>query len=221
MEVLEKPKKIISVENPKHLPQKSTKNYGFYWLLVGLIFLMLGGVFLAIFSENTTENRYHFLENKILQNQELSESEKIEFCDLFFKIKGISLANCEKLGINELKTYITYKATVGQTTRKDYKATFFEKYPDLKGKVVVHHAIEQRVLHKYPTLFTESEIHSLKNLRGIYATNHNLHLSILRKEWNRFYIKNLSPTREDFLEFATYIDIKYGQQFLPKTPKNE
>jgi len=223
MEILESTKKSSFTElKSKVVPKKSTKKNKNYFWLFALVFCIILGVFLAIFSENTVENRYHFLENKIVQNQELSESEKIEFCDLFFKIKGISLANCEKLGINELKTYITYKATVGQATRKDYKATFFEQYPDLKGKVVVHHAIEQQVLVIYPDLFSVYQLHSTENLRGIpKEINSDLHLRKIRLEWNDFYEENENPTVEQFLDFATYIDLKYGYLFLPKTPKIE
>lgn len=43
----------------------------------------------------------------------------------------------------------------------------FKAFPWLKGKVVVHHAIEQQVLKRYPGLFTKADIHALDNLRGI------------------------------------------------------
>ena len=59
-----------------------------------------------------------------------------------------------------------YAATLGKATSKDYKTTFFNAHPELKGKVVVHHAIEQQVLTKYPGVLTEAEIHSLENFRG-------------------------------------------------------
>jgi len=39
--------------------------------------------------------------------------------------------------------------------------------PHVKDPVVVHHAVERQVLaRRYPKLFTESELHSLENLRG-------------------------------------------------------
>ena len=41
-----------------------------------------------------------------------------------------------------------------------YRKTFFDAYPDLQGKVVVHHAIEQQILKRYPGLFTEEEINA-------------------------------------------------------------
>ena len=48
-----------------------------------------------------------------------------------------------------------------------YRDDFFNEFPDEKGKVVVHHSIEQQVLKKYPGLFSASEINILDNLRGI------------------------------------------------------
>lgn len=50
---------------------------------------------------------------------------------------------------------------------KDYRGSFFGKYPDLHGLVVVHHLIEQLVLERFPGLITEAAMHSLENLRGI------------------------------------------------------
>ena len=220
MEILEK--KEVFAEKKPTLPQENPKRTKNHFWLFGLIFCVILGIFFAIFSENTTENRYKFLKDKIVQNKELSESEKIEFCNLFFKVKGFSLENCEKLGIKELKTYITYKATVGKSLRKDYKATFFEQYPYLKGKIFVHHAVEQALV-KRTKLFTESELHSIENLRGIpIEKNNQLHLRILRIEWDNFYRTNLKASREEILDFASYIDLKYGHLFLPPVPlKNE
>lgn len=110
-------------------------------------------------------------------------------------------------------------ATVGLASTNSYRATFFAANPSLSSStIVVHHAIEQQVLSRYPGLFTEAEINSLENLRGIpKEANSELHLSAIRKEWNKFYRENLSghTTREDILEKATEIDKKYGSQFNP------
>jgi hypothetical protein len=82
--------------------------------------------------------------------------------------------------------------------------------------VVVHHAVEQQVLKRYPGVVSESEIHSLENLRGVPKDlNPDLHLSTIRREWNQFYRENPSPTKQDFLKKATEIDTKYGAQFNP------
>jgi hypothetical protein len=52
----------------------------------------------------------------------------------------------------------------------DYRGTFFRNYPEFapfQGNVVVHHAVPQAVLTKYPGYFTLGEMHSINNLRGI------------------------------------------------------
>jgi RHS repeat-associated protein len=97
-----------------------------------------------------------------------------------------------------------------------YRETFFDAHPDLKGKVVVHHAVEQQVLNKYPGIFTPGEIHRLDNLRGIPKTvNSDLHLSRIRKAWNKFYRANPNPSKQSFLDAAAEIDKLYGNEFLP------
>jgi hypothetical protein len=71
----------------------------------------------------------------------------------------------------------------------NYRETFFAAHPALRDKVVVHHAVEQQVLKRYPGLFTEAEIHSLNNLRGVpKSINAELHLSKIRRAWNDFYL---------------------------------
>ncbi|HSY19071.1 MAG TPA: hypothetical protein VK815_12080 [Candidatus Acidoferrales bacterium] len=39
-------------------------------------------------------------------------------------------------------------ATLGKAATFDYKLTFFKAHPDLEGKVVVHHAVEQQAVNK-------------------------------------------------------------------------
>ncbi|MFT4008829.1 MAG: hypothetical protein QM655_02185 [Nocardioidaceae bacterium] len=117
------------------------------------------------------------------------------------------------------RSVATVRATVGEATSTNYRATFFAANPELKGEVVVHHAIEQSVLTRYPGKFTASEIHSLENLRGIpNELNSSLHLSDIRKAWDEFYKTHpaSSTTREDILNEATEIDRKFGHLFTPK-----
>lgn len=100
----------------------------------------------------------------------------------------------------------------------NYRETFFAAHPDLRDKVVVHHAIEQQVLTRYPGLFTEAEIHSLNNLRGIpKSTNPDLHLSKIRRAWNEFYRTHARPTKQEVLDFAAYLDRQFGAFFIPPT----
>ncbi len=104
-------------------------------------------------------------------------------------------------------------------SRTDYRKIFFEQNPELKGKVYVHHGIEQQVLNRPETkgLFSEDEIHSYENLRGIpIDDNSSLHLSEIRREWNRFYKENPDPTKRQLLQKRLEIDMKYGERFNPQ-----
>ena len=101
-----------------------------------------------------------------------------------------------------------------------YHTTFFGAYPWLKGKVVVHHAIEQQVMKRYPGLFTKADIHAIENLRGIpKKINSDLHLSKIRKEWNKFYKRfddaGITPTKKQLEDYAKAIDRKFSNQFDP------
>jgi hypothetical protein len=99
---------------------------------------------------------------------------------------------------------------------KDYKKTFFNEYPDLKGSVVVHHAIKQQILKRHPDLFSLEEIHALENLRGIpKEINSDIHLSKIRRDWNRFYRNNQNPTKEEVIYYVIELDKKYGDNFNP------
>ena len=110
-------------------------------------------------------------------------------------------------------------ASFGSAADSDYRGTFFGAHPQLQGQVVVHHAVEQQVLRRYPDLVSESQMHSLENLRGIpNELNNTVHLSAIRKEWNRFYKANPNPTQQDLLDKATEIDGAFGSQFNPPLP---
>jgi hypothetical protein len=113
-----------------------------------------------------------------------------------------------------------WRARVGHALNNDYKGTFFKKHPKLKGKVVVHHAVEQQVMRRYPGRFTLSEMHSLENLRGIPKgqVNSRVHLSAIRKEWNQFYKNHPNATKQQILDHATRVDLKFGTNFNPSVP---
>ncbi len=89
------------------------------------------------------------------------------------------------------------------SSKIDYKEVFFKEHPELRGEVWVHHGVEQQVLTKPQTkgLFSYEEMHSLDNLRGIpKEINSDLHLSKIRKEWNKFYKEFPNPTKEQLLQ---------------------
>ena len=115
-----------------------------------------------------------------------------------------------------------YRATFGKAPTNDYRSTFFEINPELESQVVVHHAVPQRTLLLYPDEVTESEIHSLDNLRGIpNKLNSDIHLSQIAREWNQFYKMNPNATQEQLLQKATEIDLKFGSQFKPQVGRNK
>ena len=107
-------------------------------------------------------------------------------------------------------------ATFGRAESFDYRATFFSAHPELLGRVVVHHAVEQQVLTRYPGVVAEAELHSLENLRGIPKdVNAQAHLSQIRREWNQFYRQTPNPSQQQLLQKAAEIDFEYGARFLP------
>ena len=108
------------------------------------------------------------------------------------------------------------RASLGHSNSTNYRKTFLDAHPEQQGKVIVHHGVEQQVLDRYPGVITESELHSLENLRGIPKDiNSETHLRAIRKEWNSFYDQHASATREQLLDKATEIDDKYGHLFDP------
>lgn len=114
--------------------------------------------------------------------------------------------------MNKYLSAVEKESTLGSSTSNNYKSTFFNAKPELK----VHHAAEQHALKRYPGLITDSEMHSLENLRGIPKTiNSDVHLSQIRKIWNKFYKENANPTKQQILDQATIIDQKFGAQFTP------
>jgi hypothetical protein len=108
------------------------------------------------------------------------------------------------------------RATLGTSTSNNYKETFFTANSGTRGNVVVHHAVEQQVLRRYPGVVTQSQMHSLENLRGIPNNlNNTVHLSQIRRSWNEFYRNNPSPTQAQILDHATAIDNQFGHLFNP------
>ncbi|HTS36386.1 MAG TPA: DUF4157 domain-containing protein [Candidatus Solibacter sp.] len=79
---------------------------------------------------------------------------------------------------------------------------------------VIHHAIEQQVLKRFPRLFTLEEIHEAANLRTILkgAFNSEVHLSKIRMLWNDFYevLKDAKLPKENarqaFAHFRDFVD---------------
>ncbi|MCB9617799.1 MAG: hypothetical protein H6722_35640, partial [Sandaracinus sp.] len=98
-----------------------------------------------------------------------------------------------------------------------YADTFFNAHPHLRGQGMwVHHAIERQTVKRYPGRFTAAELDDLSNLRGVpRGVNGPLHLSAIRVEWNKFYRSHPNATREEIVQYAEYIDWRFGSFFSP------
>jgi outer membrane biosynthesis protein TonB len=109
------------------------------------------------------------------------------------------------------------RASFGHADSTDYRKTFGDAHPEARDKVVVHHAVERQAPRRYPDAgISQSELHSLENLRGIpKEANARLHLSQIRKAWNRFYRENPTASKEQLLDFATWVDDTFGHLFIP------
>jgi len=130
---------------------------------------------------------------------------------------SVEQSTSEGRGLQENESVGRRGAAFGHATSGNYRATFFSVSPELEGQVVVHHAVERQTLTKYPGLVSKAEIHSLENLRGIPKENNpEVHLSQIRREWNRFYRENPAPTKDQLLQKATEIDAKFGHRFRPR-----
>ncbi|WP_309103521.1 hypothetical protein [Microbacterium sp.] len=111
-------------------------------------------------------------------------------------------------------------ATFGDASSNNYRDNFFEENPDADPSNIVHHAVEQATMDRYPDLITPAQMHSPENLRGIpEGINSAVHLSAIRKMWNQFYTHygNLgrTPTQAELLDYATLIDDAFGDLFDP------
>jgi hypothetical protein len=114
------------------------------------------------------------------------------------------------------RRFLGATAHFGAASSRYYRTTFHATFPGLRGEVVVHHAVEQQVLKRYPGLITESELHSIENLRGIAKElNPDLHLRKIRELWDDFYETVPHPSKQELLDFATRIDDEFGQLWIP------
>ncbi len=175
----------------------------------------------------TAKDIGHLITGKDINGNPLSATDKEALMGSFIldaTMVGVSSLSKLKLKyankVNKIDS-IEGKAEATKKVSTNYKETFFEKHPDLRGEVIVHHSVEQQVLKKYPDIFTKEEIHAYESLRGIpNEVNSEIHLSKIRIEWNKFYKDiakgKIEPTKENFLNKVKEIDEKFGDKFKPK-----
>lgn len=112
-------------------------------------------------------------------------------------------------------------ASFGEADSNNHRNNFFDENPDADPTDVVHHAVEQVTVSRYPGLgITPAQMHSPENLRGIpQGLNNDVHLSGIRKMWNQFYNHHrrlgTEPTEAQLLDYATLIDDAFGDLFDP------
>lgn len=124
------------------------------------------------------------------------------------------------LNVGDYHTYFVSGLELLVHNDCNYREIFFNKYPNLEGKVWVHHSIERQVLTKYPGLFTEAELNDISMLRGIPKdVNSELHLSTIRTLWNQFYEEidagEIPLTKQSFYDKVREIDAIFGSAFQP------
>ncbi len=104
-----------------------------------------------------------------------------------------------------------------------YRRLFFKAYPELKNTdIVVHHALPQKLLEKYPDLFKAKEVNSIAFLRGIPPTalkdGKPVH-DLITQRWERFLFPGRKITREQVLAELESIDKDFGLYFKPPKGK--
>jgi hypothetical protein len=140
---------------------------------------------------------------------ELIDGETLQGLDGLAVVLSVSLSRVSQpvYNIEVHGEHVYQVGELGVVVHNTYADTFFKLFPNLRGKVWVHHRVEQKVLRKYPGLFSRADIDNLSNLVGIpKAVNSKVHLSIIRKAWNRFYDNYPNASRSDIEHFAKIID---------------
>jgi hypothetical protein len=95
----------------------------------------------------------------------------------------------------------------------------YPEYASFDSELVIHHAIPPSITNKYPDLFTEAELNSLVNLRGICRLDQeSVHLPIMHG-WIDFLYSHKQTTRKDILDEAARVDRIWGSKFYPAIGK--
>jgi hypothetical protein len=84
--------------------------------------------------------------------------------------------------------------------------------PDLKGKVVIHHAIPKFAFLKYRGSIPLDGLHEIANLRGIPKELDPVeHQRKIHNLWRTFYLDHTtSATAKELRDFALAIDDGFG-----------
>jgi len=116
--------------------------------------------------------------------------------------------------VNNLKTPKLGNAVVPPRLN-DYAERFKIQFQEIREQVFqVHHAIPQYIWRNRPDILSESELHSIENLRGIPKDNPGFH-QVITNRWTQFYTDFPNFTKEQVLNFAKAIDDEFGKLFVP------
>ncbi|MCA0315251.1 MAG: hypothetical protein LCH63_15660 [Candidatus Melainabacteria bacterium] len=126
---------------------------------------------------------------------------------------GVSKQELNRMTEKELAKYGIEKI------EKRYDRLFFSAYPHLKDTgVVVHHALPQKLLDRFPGLFTATEVQSLEYFRGIprnaMKDGESVH-KLITNEWETFFREVKTPNRKQVLDKLKELDARYGRYFKP------
>jgi len=97
-----------------------------------------------------------------------------------------------------------------KTSGNDCVHTFFQKFPELRGKVAVMHVIPTAAARLYPGVVSQMDLHSIRNLIGIpIASLNSRELQAYRTEWLE-YLRDPNNHPHSKLELArtasTFVD---------------
>lgn len=100
----------------------------------------------------------------------------------------------------------------------DCSELFFDKHPDLKGKVVVVHMLPVALNFIQSRLVSESEIHSEKNLQAVKIDDlDSQQLTAWRDDWQSYLFihqRDGDLTRSELLRDAADINQRHSKLFL-------
>jgi|GEM_PF-2947292 len=128
--------------------------------------------------------------------------------------------------------FIAFGSSVFGDTRN-----FFAARPDLKGKVVIFHALPLSILHQYTGIFTYAELHDTANMRPVSIDKlcstkpypresgyifprltpallfKDARMLSLYKEWQEYFKAHKTTTRAALLAQRAKMDKKYAALF--------
>jgi hypothetical protein len=122
-------------------------------------------------------------------------------------------APCNEMPVSEHSEFV-FEGNGDKGNSFNCVKTFFDANPGMKNEVVVMHVIPPSVAWRYPGLFSDDEIHGLKNLIAIPVTNVDSKLLLgVREEWLDYFKTHKKPNRLEVITTAGSIISMYSKAF--------